>query len=339
MTDLYAQVANNRPVRMLDSDIILVDIGHGDRAAIAEIVDQVNFWQPRVIGLDIIFPEETPADSLLLSAMHQANVIVLPIGLNETTSGNFEISETSFFYPDNKLIFAASNLPSKYEGTTIREFVTSFPLIDTDSILSFPMAVAKAYDAKSVSDVVGRKNRLETIDYASREFIVMTADDITTDGDILTDKIVLIGALSDGTDLHMTPIDSNMSGLNIHAASIATILKGRYFDPVFRCPPWVPACLLCFLFLLVREFAKTQMKGCVTRILQFVIVYLVVRIGYSMYVDNYRIFDFSYTLLMLMFGLFAIDILMGFEYLSKKSFVWGMRQISKYQSISNNNRK
>ncbi|MDE7411607.1 MAG: CHASE2 domain-containing protein [Paramuribaculum sp.] len=338
ITDLYAQVANNRPVHTLDQDIILVDIGHSDRVQIAEIINQVKFWQPKVVGIDILFAKETPDDSVLVSALSEAAITIIPVGLKENPSGYFEIEDKPFFYPDDKYIYAASNMPSNYDGATIREFVTEFPLKDNESILSYPMAIAKAYNPQSLEQLFQRNKKIETIDYASREFITMTKEDIMTDGSVLTDRIVLIGAISDGLDMHSSPVDSYISGLNIHAASIATILNGNYFDPAFSCPAWLPACILCFLVLLVREFSKVQMRGFITRILQFIIVYLAVRIGYSLYVDSHRIFDFSYTLLMVTFGLFAVDIWIGLEFLAKKSKNRVIRYINKCQSILLNNR-
>ncbi len=316
ITDLYVQIANNRPVRTIDQNIILIDIGYAKRDEIAEIIDEVNFWQPKVVGIDILFEKETPYDSLLLTALDDTRTLVLPVGVEETASGEFEIADVPFFYPDDKYIFAASNLPAKFEGGTIREFITHFRQKGNQDILSFPMAIAKEYQPESIEPLLHRKNTHETIDYASRDFITLTIDDIKEDGSLLTDRIVLIGALSDGSDMHSSPINHYLSGLHIQAASIATILNGRFFDPAMKSPPWVPASLLCFLVLLVRELTESKLKGMITRLLQIAIVYYAVRFGYSLYVDEYRIFDFSYTLLMVTFGLFAGDIWLGVEHIA-----------------------
>lgn len=315
VSDLYAQVADRRPVRTLDSDIVIVDVGHSDRRQIAEILDQVNFWNPKVVAVDIMFRSQMPGDSLLLSALEATPRIVLPIGLTEENTGDFKISEVPFFYPALKAEYAATNLPSEYEGGTIREFATGFRLNDGGTINSFPVAAAGAYDPKSLEALKKRGNHLETIDYASREFVTLTPEDLVSDGDLLSGRLVLIGANTDSDDMHSTPVNSYMSGVRIQAASIATVLSGHYYDNAFDFPAWLPACILCFLILLTRELTKSQLRGFITRLMQLLTVYLAVRIGYSLYVDSSKIFNFSYTMLMATFGIFANDIWAGLEYI------------------------
>ncbi len=47
------------------------------------------------------------------------------------------------------------------------------------------------------------------------------------------------------------------------------------------------------------------------RITQVALLYFVVRLGYSLFLDHNMVIDFSYALLMLAFGLFACDIWIG----------------------------
>ena len=330
VTDLYAQVANQRPVRTLDPDIVLVDIGHADRNGIANIIEKVNFWNPRAVGVDILFGMPQSQDSLLINALENTPNLVLPIGLKSVDNDRFRITDTPFFYPSLKAVYAGSNFPASFDGGTIREFVTTFPLTDGKSIPSFSMALAKAYSPVSVESLLKRGRHLETIDYPSREFVILTADDIDNNGNLITDKIVIIGAVNDANDMHSTPINSYMDGMSIHAAATATIINGNLYDPVSNLPPWLPACILCFLVLLVREFTAAQLRGIIVRLLQLVIVYLAVRIGYDLYVDHNTIFNFSYTMLMVTFGLFAADIWIGIEYLGQKLYIFARNLVNKY---------
>lgn len=320
ITDLYAQVANRRPVRTIDQDIILVDVGYSKREEIIDIINQVKFWQPKVVGVDILFEMTTPHDSLLLAALYESDNVIVPVGLEEIPDGSFAIREIPFFYPDKRLTYAASNLPSKFEGGTIREFVTSFPLEGGDTILSFPQAVAIAYDSRALTTFRQRNNRYEMIDYPSRDFVILTHNEIAEAGDLLTDRIVLIGAVSDALDIHGTPIDRYMPGLLIHASSVSTILNDRFFDPAFKFPSWLPAFFFCFLMLLARELiTEPKLKGLITRLMQITIVYCAVRIGYHYYLDKNKIFDFSYTLIMMTFGLMASDLWLGITYFAERS--------------------
>lgn len=338
ITDLYAQVADRRPVRTIDPDIILVDIGHAGREEIAQIIEDVNFWQPKVIGIDILFAGENPADSALMSALYGAESVIVPVVLDEDEPGQFHIAETPFFFPDGKMEYAAVNLPSKYDGGVIREFATSFDITDEGCIPSFPMAVAKAYGSKSLDILSERNNMHEAIDYPSRDFVTLTIDDIEADGSMLTGRIVLIGAMYDGADFHSTPVNRYMSGMHIHAMSIATILGGKFYNRASRFPAWVPASLLCFLILLVRNLTKARLTGLVTRLLQIFIVYYAVRIGYHLYVDEHRIFDFSYTMLMVSFGFLAGDLWTGTVYIAQNVRRIVMGLIKKVNKSSDSNK-
>ncbi|MDE7381605.1 MAG: CHASE2 domain-containing protein [Muribaculaceae bacterium] len=318
ISDLYVHIANNRSVRTLDSDIVLVDVKNETRPEIAETLHKINFWNPKVVGIDILFSKNMPGDSVLVNAIKDIENVILPLGLEDVDNDRvYRICDVPFFYQQFPVVYGASNLPSKFEGGTIREFATYFPMKNGERLLSFPMALAKAYNPSCLRLINQRNKRIETIDYASRDFVILTSDDIENNGELLNDKLVIVGSISDGGDMHSTPINSYLSGLSIHAASVATILNGNFFDDALNCPPWIPACILCFLILLIREFSELEMRGLIIRFLQLLIVYAAVRIGYGLYVDKYKIFDFSYTMLMVTFGLFAVDIWLGVEYIVK----------------------
>lgn len=330
ITDLYTQIADRRPVRTLQQDIILVDIGTLDRSEIADLIEKINFWNPKVLAVDILFQKSMPGDSKLTEAILNIKNPVIAIGLENFNQNHFKISNVPYFYNELKLNYAASNLPSQFDGGTIREFVTTYNLENNQEVNSFPTAVAKAYNPSSFSFLKLRKNHIEKIDFASKEFVVLSPDDIESNGELLTDKIVMIGAISDGSDMHSTPINSYMSGLYIQAFAVSTILSGDFFDNASSIPSWVPACLLCFLILLIRELTQSKLKGFLVRLLQFLVVYIAVWKGYSLYVDDHRIFDFSYTMLMVTFGLFAVDIWSGMEYFGIKLFHLAKRFLNKY---------
>ena len=56
---------------------------------------------------------------------------------------------------------------------------------------------------------------------------------------------------------------------------------------------------------------KPTVKGLITRLLQFLLVYVAMQAGYALFVDRQIVVNFSYILLMLAFGLIATDIWNG----------------------------
>lgn len=340
VTDLYAQVADRRPVSVLDPDVVLVDIGTASRSEIAEALHIIAMNSPAAVGVDVMFSENRGGqDDALLQALADLPGCILPVSLAEDSvrhgkGKTFHVADSSYFMGSGlPLKYAAANLPGKYEGATIREFSTGFTLSDGRHIDSFPVAVAAAASPEAVKELHDRNKPLEIIDFPSREYVTVGITELAGRGKELAGKIVLVGAKNDANDMHSTPIHSFMSGLSIHAAAVSTILDGRYYDTIEKFPDWLPACVLCFFILLLREFAGTALRGMVVRILQLLIVYFAVRVGYSLYVDHHIIFDFSYTMLMMMFGLCAADIWAGLRYLGPLIFKRTTNKITRLVTI------
>jgi len=68
-----------------DPDIVIINIGTGDRAAIARMIRIADSCHPAVIGLDAWFQQakDGDQDSLLEAAIQQSGKVILTMGLNE----------------------------------------------------------------------------------------------------------------------------------------------------------------------------------------------------------------------------------------------------------------
>ena len=71
------------------------------------------------------------------------------------------------------------------------------------------------------------------------------------------------------------------------------------------------AVVICFLMVLGAVTIKSGMRGLILRIAQVLTLYLLVRVGYSMFVDHNIVSDFSQAILMIAFGLFSVDLWNG----------------------------
>lgn len=74
-------------------------------------------------------------------------------------------------------------------------------------------------------------------------------------------------------------------------------------------------------------------KGLLLRVLQVGLLYLSIRVGYYFFIEHNVIINFSHTLLMLTFGLFACDIWIGFTTI----FKWIARRFIKPEKSNANN--
>lgn len=314
ITDFYVIVADSRPIKTLDKNILIIDITQSDRDGIAEILDVLSFCDPLAVGLDVIFSESRGGteDDYLLTAIENCPNLILAASLTQESESSFNISETSFFQDSLRIPFGAINLPAKYPRATIREFPVGFPS-SGGTIPSFATAVARTAAPDAAEYLLKRGNFLETINYPSRNFEVIQPEELIDHAEDIHNRIILIGAVRDYYDIHATPTDSRMSGVMIHAYSIATILEADYIKKLNKFQNWLLAFLSCLAVIYLSLKLTSGLKGIIMRVAQLGVVFLVLVVGYHFFITYNILIDFSYTLLILSFGLFACDIWNGFE--------------------------
>lgn len=314
ITDFYAIVADSRPIKTLDPHILIVDISSCDRDGIADVLDILSFCDPLAVGLDVVFSESwgPDGDAWLLSAVENCPNLVIAASLAQESESSFRLAETSFFQDSLGIRIGAINLPAKYPRATIREFPVWFPS-GNDTIPSFATAVAKLAAPDAAEFLLKRGNRLELINYPSRKFEIIRPEELIDKAELIHDRVVLVGAAEDFYDIHATPTDSRMPGVLIHAYSIATILDAGYIRVLNSFQNWLLAFLSCLAVIYISLKLTSGIKGIVMRVTQVGILYLVLVVGYHFFITYDILIDFSYTLLILSFGLFACDIWNGVE--------------------------
>ena len=68
--------ASNTPI---DSNIVIINIGQADREGIAFLIDKTASYNPKTIGLDVVFdgPRDLLKDSLLVATIQRTRNLVL----------------------------------------------------------------------------------------------------------------------------------------------------------------------------------------------------------------------------------------------------------------------
>lgn len=324
LADMFAQVADRRPVRQFEDRIVVVDIGRDGRKEIAELVELLSLCGPKAVGVDVLFEEPSADDSRLIEALRGFPGLVLPVALAEhydsvSASGNrkeqrFDIEARQFFADSLPMLrYGAANLPTRSYKGTVREYVTDYHLADGETMPSLGMLLLEGVDSVTAAEWRSYGAKPLTIAYHSRDFLVIPIDRARENAEKFADKIVLVGATDDLSDCHATPVDSKMPGVLIHAHALATMLDGTRVITMSTAMDYALSILLCFVFVLLTIKYTSKWRGIVMRLLQVFLVYLAVWIGYSLFVDNNVICDLSHTLLMITFGLFAVDIWNGAE--------------------------
>lgn len=327
LTDLFAQVADNRPVRQYDDRIVVVDIKDAGRESIAETLETLSLCGPGAVGLDVNFADAREDDSRLLAALSMNPGILLPLGADvaaasaetQTTEPGssdayetrFTIGEAPFFYGQLPgVVYGIVNYPTKNAKATIREVPVTFPMENGGRLPSFVEAMARKVAPQAAAEALKTGNSREYISFHSREFMVIPYEEVADRAEELTGKVVLVGSCTDASDLHPTPV-GEMPGIMIHAHALSTMIDGNWLKPM---PEWldgVVAAVICFLIVLAAIGIKSGVRGMLIRFMQLILAYLAVRIGYGLYVDHNIVCNLSSTLLMIAFGLFAVDIWNG----------------------------
>lgn len=313
--DFYNVVADGRPVRDIDDKVVVINLENSDRAEFAAIFDLLQSVNPAAIGVDVLFqePHDPSTDEWLISSLRGLeNVVMAESLLKQEGQDLFSVSDRSFFADTigHEIEFAASNLPARVASGTVRTFRPLYPTA-TGNVAGFATAVAAKASPSAAAELFKRNNQQETINFPSREILVLTPGALGDAPETVNGKVVLLGAVSKTEDIHPTPTDNNMPGILIHAYAISTILHNNYLNRHSSWLEWSIACMLCFIITLGFCIIPVEYKGLTLRLTQMLLLILVIYIGYYLFVEKNTVIDFSPSLLMITFGLFACDLRLG----------------------------
>ncbi|MFH1233646.1 MAG: adenylate/guanylate cyclase domain-containing protein [Patescibacteria group bacterium] len=279
-----------------------------DRKIQANLINKINEQKPQVIGFDVNFSEKSSeeADEELAQAITIAGNVILPIEVELKIEKN-KIIATSFLFSIEKIKNTALNLGITNTPPDQDSIFRRLPTIVYDkngqAYSAFASVIANFY-LKSKGFYlpvipVDKKGRM-IINYVGKPgtFTTISASDVI-DGKIqntlLKDKIVLIGATA--PDLHdeqITPVSAGhpMSGVEIHANAINTILNNDFLKPIN-----IYAQLAIFIFLIfIVSFVLIWFRIITSSIITMVIlaVYHIVSI---IVFEKGIIFDLFYAIL------------------------------------------
>ena len=326
----------------LDRDIIIVNTGHLDRAELGFLIEKVNTFQPKVIGLDIFFihPKEPEKDSILREALRKTkNLVAVSVGYWEKDS--FRIVPNAFDDVMPKRGYA--NLIGEDVGT-IRQY-SAFEKVGHEKYPQITSAIVKEYDPVAYKKLVERNKSQDIINYSKRidQYQTLEAEDVLTDnveGYLLKNKIVLLGYINrdpnDVEDKKFTPMNNDfvgkaipdMNGVVVLANIITMTLEGKYIKKMPKLAAWVVAIIIGWIHmsLFIRYYLESHIWfHLVAKIAQLFSVLFFAYLGMFIY-DRFRVkLDMKYTLYVIAL---AVDVIYFYEAL----VTWLHRKFG-YQTI------
>lgn len=249
LSDIYYQMAQTDGETAEMSELVtLVDITRlHKRGDIAQVIEEVNAAGPAVIGIDIIFEgekDDSTGNLALEDAIIGAEETVIAHKLTEWKQADrsFHNHVRSYFTRDIPVMEGYSNVAGDMTSQCLRQLTVERRL-DGKPVLSLAAQCAVLYR----DDIIPESQRADRlINYRHLDFHVVDADSIAAHRDLMENRIVLIGTMTEEQDMHFTPL-GKMAGMKAQAFSIQTLLEQRNIYIVSRGWQIALAVLVCWL--------------------------------------------------------------------------------------------
>ncbi len=269
----YDLLVSGRAFEPPPEELVIVDFDNSTIAAIgfpiprqilADVVERIAAAEPRVIGLDVLLSERrrTAEDQKLAAVLGRAGNVILA---NNFGSLGLPPSQPLPEFRESALDVAFVNLPVDEDGFIRRMFLwvrtpgfagTSFPVALATNYLGKPLEPGRPGTVRLGSSEIpldGTSPNSALIGFwSSRPVRTVSAGRLLGpdfDPSIFKGKIVLVGQSSSaGKDLYATPVfrfrrpsegRATLSGTEIHAAAVATLLTGEGVRPVSDRSLWL----------------------------------------------------------------------------------------------------
>ena len=258
-SDLAYNLLGKHNGTFADTGIVIVNIGESGRDKIDSAIKKIASYQPKVIGVDILFAkakQDHLGTDTALQNIFQRNPLVV-------TSYALDINSkpTGYFY--NKSINKGYVNFTLKNQNVVREFT---PFVDEGAgYLSFDAAIVKKVAPGCFDTLKSMHHATQVINYGYTDtgYVIYNVDYLLRDSvkkkDIIG-KIVLLGyvsSLNNIYDKHYTPLNGSfagkgppdLNGVFIHANIIRMILNKNYIHRVPGWLNWLIAFVLCWVHM------------------------------------------------------------------------------------------
>ncbi len=282
---VFSQVRNYDKIET-DEDIVLVNIGYLNRKGIAGLINIINRYDPKVIGIDTFFrkPKDEDLDSALARAFSKVENLVLVSELLELNQDSFFDSiaySHSMFNKRAQTGYANFVIDNEDQFRVVR-LVKPREEVNEEERLAFAVKLAKIYSPDKTEEFLARNNDVEAINFKRNigdgKYLTLDIDDVFSNPcglDFLKDKIVLLGFLGPDVktmvfeDSFFTPMNENylgkahpdMYGVVVHANVISMILEGDFITRVHNWMKIVLTFLIIFANMALFYYIETRFEN------------------------------------------------------------------------------
>lgn len=316
----------------IDTNVIIINIGHADREGIALMLEKTASFQPKIMGLDVLFDGERDPykDSLLRETFRKHKNLVVAAKFQLDSAKKFELTRN--YFKEAVSNYGYVNFPNENYETT-RYF---FPLKkNSDTTLnSFSATLLKLFHPEAYKrlekkgDARVMINYTRTVTERKKQYFVINGEEMlleNPDSSAIKGKIALLAYVNtdpyDIEDKKFTPMNEkfagksvpDMNGIFVHANIISMALENNYIK---KLPLWgnlLIAVLVCWLHMsfFVRYYLESHIWfHLVAKIAQVASAIFFVWLGIYLF-DRYRLkVDMKISLIVIVL---AVDVIYFYE--------------------------
>lgn len=320
-SDFYNLIADAREERALDDKVVIVPIDELSRQEIVSLIDDIYLCGPNAIGLDVFFQFPMSGDDRLVEVLKNTPSLITPMGVTKQEDGAWQVIPAYALDSMNIDRRGVVNMNIARQYSVVRTF-KPFYATDRGDVAHFAVALARLAEGAVVDNLHDKYGDTSiAISYPAREYNVIAPDDILERADDIKGKIVLLGALNEMQDMHITPVDDAMPGVLIHAHALSTILNGSYLSFMPEWGLWLLGLIICVLMVTANMWFERFTGGkLLMRLFQVAMTLLIVYVGCVLYIRFNFVLELALPLMIITLGLAALDIWTETLKLMKKIF-------------------
>ena len=253
MTDMFYQAQQSTAKPDTSHVITIVDMTElYERKRIAETIEQIQSNKPKVIAVDIVFEglKDPQGDFMIerMAKMYNNNVYSYRLLDYNGQQRQFTNEVHSFFTDSVHVIEGYTNIQRPLYGGVKRELSLSRKTCGEQKS-SFVATIVNQYADKPV--VTLDDDDLQ-INYSPMYFPRLKYDAVASHPELIEDRIVLFGAMSEENDMHYTPV-GKMAGVELLAYATQTLLTQQEIKEVPKSLLAVISFFLVFLTQLLQD--------------------------------------------------------------------------------------
>lgn len=298
-SDLYASVADGRPVSHYSEDVCVVGIDGLDRQGIADVIQAVNYLGARTIGVDLFFLWPDGGGDFVESALRDlGDRVVLPKDTYGKKSYFYDSFQDSRYGFINLVASTSHEVVRRYRGGNSMAAVLVGAEVSVSegesTLIPFHSVVIDTLSSNMLMDAEGFPREEAS--------------------NLVEGRTVLIGTLHDPSDWHLTPVNAEMPGVLIHAIMTDSFMSGRSMRETGKGTMLLIAIIYTWIFALMLLLAKhhwDNVGNLAIRVFQFLTILIMFRIGCHYYMNEQLYIDFSEAILMTVFASISFDLSYG----------------------------